>query len=110
MMRTEAPKDLAGRGLVNFARTTPELPAEQQSAKPIPYAVSSSLVPTMWPCHLAPDNADLGAAHLLLALIDIGNPLAEVEAVSFVNHHPSACRRLATKRTWHQWCHQRPRS
>ena len=26
MIRTEAPKDLAGRGWVNFARTTPELP------------------------------------------------------------------------------------
>jgi hypothetical protein len=37
MMRTEAPKDLAGRGFVNFARTTPELPAEHQSAKPVPH-------------------------------------------------------------------------
>lgn len=26
MMRTEAPKDRAGRGVVNLARTTPELP------------------------------------------------------------------------------------
>jgi hypothetical protein len=26
MIRTEAPKDLEGRGLVNLARTTPELP------------------------------------------------------------------------------------
>lgn len=26
MTRTEAPKDLEGRGLVNLARTTPELP------------------------------------------------------------------------------------
>lgn len=26
MMRTEAPKERAGRGLVNLARTTPELP------------------------------------------------------------------------------------
>ena len=26
MMRTDAPKDRAGRGLVNLARTTPELP------------------------------------------------------------------------------------
>ncbi len=33
MMRTEAPKDLAGRGFVNFARTTPELPTKHQSAK-----------------------------------------------------------------------------
>jgi hypothetical protein len=35
MMRTEAPKDLEGRGFVNFARTTPEFPREKQSAKPI---------------------------------------------------------------------------
>lgn len=26
MMRTEAPKDRVGRGVVNLARTTPELP------------------------------------------------------------------------------------
>lgn len=31
MMRTEAPKDLAGRGWANFARTTPELPRNGQS-------------------------------------------------------------------------------
>lgn len=45
MMRTEAPKDLAGRGFVNFARTTPELPAEQQSAKLIPHVASSFVGP-----------------------------------------------------------------
>lgn len=28
MTRTEAPKDLVGRGEVNLARTTPEFPAE----------------------------------------------------------------------------------
>lgn len=33
MMRTEAPKDLAGRGFVNFARTTPELPANVSLAQ-----------------------------------------------------------------------------
>lgn len=26
MIRTDAPKDFEGRGLANFARTTPELP------------------------------------------------------------------------------------
>ncbi len=26
MIRTDAPKDLEGRGVVNFARTTPEFP------------------------------------------------------------------------------------
>jgi len=29
MMRTEAPKDLEGRGFVNLARTTPELPRKK---------------------------------------------------------------------------------
>lgn len=29
MTRTEAPKDLVGRGEVNLARTTPELPGEE---------------------------------------------------------------------------------
>lgn len=29
---------------------------------------------------LAPDHADLGAADLLLGLVDVGNLLAEVEA------------------------------
>lgn len=28
MIRTEAPKDLEGRGLLNLARTTPELPGK----------------------------------------------------------------------------------
>jgi hypothetical protein len=86
MMRTEAPKDLAGRGFVNFARTTPELPAEttvSQTTSRAPYAGSSE--PTVWPGHLAPDDADLGAAHLLLTPVDIRNPLAQVEAVSRVN-------------------------
>jgi hypothetical protein len=39
----------------------------------------------MWPGHLAPDDPDLGAAHLLLAPVDIRNLLAEVEAASRVN-------------------------
>lgn len=33
MMRTEAPKDLAGRGVWNLARTTPELPVSRVSAQ-----------------------------------------------------------------------------
>lgn len=36
MMRTEAPKDLEGRGVVNFARTTPELPVYYSLARSVP--------------------------------------------------------------------------
>lgn len=47
----------------------------------------------MWPRHLAPDDADLGAAHLLLTPVDIGDPLAGVEAViprqSLFLRHPN---------------------
>jgi len=43
----------------------------------------------VWPRHLAPDDPDLGAAHLLLAPIDIRNPLAGIEAVFRVNPRPS---------------------
>lgn len=35
----------------------------------------------MWPGDLAPDDADLGSTDLLLAAVDEGNLLAEVEAV-----------------------------
>lgn len=35
----------------------------------------------MRPGDLAPDHADLGAADLLLCAVDVGNLLAEVEAV-----------------------------
>lgn len=35
---------------------------------------------TVWPGNLAPDNADLGAADLLLSTVDVGDLLAEVEA------------------------------
>lgn len=44
----------------------------------------------MRPGHLAPDDADLGAAHLLLTPVDIRNPLSQVEAISRVNSRPSA--------------------
>jgi hypothetical protein len=84
MMRTEAPKDLAGRGFVNFARTTPELPVDQRSARSCKLAAQLS-EPTMWPRHLAPNDADLGAAHLLLAPVDIRHLLAQVEAAHRVN-------------------------
>lgn len=36
----------------------------------------------MWPRHLAPDNADLGSANLLLAPVDICDLLAKVEVGS----------------------------
>ena len=35
--------------------------------------------------NLAPDHPDLGAADLLLALVDVGNLLAEVEATANVS-------------------------
>ena len=61
------------------------------SAKRIPHTrIDGRVAPTMWPCHLAPDDADLGAAHLLLAPVDIRDLLAQVEAVSFVNDGPLA--------------------
>ena len=44
----------------------------------------------MRPGHLAPDDADLGAAHLLLSPVDIRNLLAKVEAVFLVNPQSSA--------------------
>lgn len=36
----------------------------------------------MWPSDLAPDDADLGAADLLMAPIDVGDALAQVEVGS----------------------------
>lgn len=33
----------------------------------------------MCACHLAPDDADLGAAHLLLCAVDVCDALAEIE-------------------------------
>lgn len=84
MMRTEAPKDFAGRGVANLARTTPELPIQRVSQ------ISTALrtyprnpsTHTMWSGNLAPDNADLSAANLLLTPVDERNLLAKVEAVS----------------------------
>ena len=50
MMRTEAPKDLAGRGFVNFARTTPELPAN--TSQPSISHTLVSMVVWLLPCGL----------------------------------------------------------
>lgn len=36
----------------------------------------------MWSGNLAPDHADLGAADLLLASVDIGDLLASIEAIA----------------------------
>ena len=36
----------------------------------------------MWPGNLAPDHADLGAADLLLATVDVGDLLSEIEVGS----------------------------
>lgn len=41
----------------------------------------------MGPGDLAPDHPDLGAANLLLSLVDIRNLLAEVEAIQAVSRH-----------------------
>lgn len=39
----------------------------------------------MWSGDLAPDNADLGSTDLLLAPVDVGDLLAQVEAIALVN-------------------------
>lgn len=79
MTRTEAPKDLVGRGEVNLARTTPELPKQKSQ-----YG-NSMLVRrngfTVRSGDLAPDHTDLGSADLLLASVDESDLLAKVEAV-----------------------------
>lgn len=89
MTRTEAPKDLVGRGLTNLARTTPELPVEIQSAItsffPRSEPSSAREYRTVRPGDAAPDHAVLGSADLLLSLVDVGDALAEVEAVVIVS-------------------------
>jgi hypothetical protein len=79
MMRTEAPKDREGRGFVNFARTTPEFPRLRQL---VPNRMGKRPGRTMWSRHLAPDHPDLGSPNLLLAPVDVGNLLAQVEAAT----------------------------
>lgn len=79
MIRTDAPKDLEGRGLANFARTTPELPGNAfVSCWLLPVWKSSGwfVIFTMRPCDLAPDHPDLGSTLLLLAPVDVGDLLA----------------------------------
>jgi hypothetical protein len=81
MMRTEAPKDLVGRGLENLARTTPELPGVKSQSWLEQDTTRRIRVITVRTGNLAPDDADLGTADLLLALVDVGNLLSEVEAI-----------------------------
>lgn len=87
MMRTEAPKDREGRGWVNLARTTPEFPGLQsQPARRGPQRYRGlGVVCTVGAGDLAPDDAELGSANLLLGLVDVGDLLAKVEAVSSVS-------------------------
>ena len=88
MMRTEAPKDLAGRGWSNLARTTPELPyrgVSHDARGKGTLALSLHPEHTVGTSDLAPDHADLGAADLLLSTRDIGDLLTEVEAATTVN-------------------------
>jgi hypothetical protein len=81
MTRTEAPKDFVGRGEVNLARTTPELPNRSLLDDCCRHVSQiGNFVLTVWPGNLAPDNANLGAADLLLSAVDVGDLLAEVEA------------------------------
>jgi hypothetical protein len=81
MIRTDAPKDLEGRGLANFARTTPELPGNALLAAGCsPYGKNPRggwfVIFTMRPCDLAPDHPDLGSTLLLLAPVDVRDLLA----------------------------------
>lgn len=96
MTRTEAPKDLAGRGEEKRARTTPELPKQMTTLAncnerrlvrsvrllqtPSRRRIKVSGEFTMWPGDLAPDDADLGSTDFLLSAVDVGNLLAQVEA------------------------------
>lgn len=82
MTRTEAPKDLVGRGEVNLARTTPELPTPRKKTESV-NAISQKGFSehTVRPGDLAPDHADLGAPNLLLASVNVGDLLALVETV-----------------------------
>ena len=85
MIRTEAPKDLEGRGVVNLARTTPELPrivvstrhvvAEGCEASRSPGYISR----TVRSGDLAPDHSDLSAPDLGLCAVDVCDALSEVE-------------------------------
>lgn len=60
--------------------------------------------------NLAPDHPDLGAADLLLALVDVGDLLAEVEATSTLARSALAGGCSGSERTWQPQCRQHPRS
>lgn len=93
MTRTEAPKDLEGRGRENWARTTPELPRSDwlaESSLPVGYSQRMAMIfLTMRPGDLAPDDPDLGAPLLRSTLVDVGDLLAEVEAARAVSYQCS---------------------
>lgn len=85
MIRTEAPKDLEGRGWANLARTTPELPRFKSQHFANLGKPRWKIMHTVRTGNLAPDHADLGTADLLLALVHKGDLLAEVEAEIIVS-------------------------
>jgi hypothetical protein len=66
----------------------------------------------MWPGDLAPDDADLGSTDLLLAAVDKGDLLAQVEAVfqSVIQFLKNTTIAIRGRPTWQQGCHQHPRS
>lgn len=59
---------------------------------------------------LAPDHADLGAADLLGATVDVGDLLAEVEAAGYVSGRSRDVKAILSVRTWRHQCRQHPRS
>ena len=89
MMRTEAPKDLEGRGFVNFARTTPELPSQlvSQGFQTFGIAIQRFWSHTVGTGDPAPDHTDLRSANLLLCPVNVRDLLAKVEAVFFSRQH-----------------------
>ncbi len=89
-MRTEAPKDFAGRGWANFARTTPELPIPLSAKAQSISVCLESHEHTVRAGDLAPDHTDLGPANLLLSPVDVRDLLAKVEAYSRVSRCPEA--------------------
>lgn len=109
MTRTEAPKDLLGRGWRNLARTTPELPADRMSAPPMLNVIVCRAMHTVRAGNLAPDNPDPAAANLLLRLVDVGDLLAEVEAAHRVSENLVAIF-VWVAHTWQLRCCRRPRS
>lgn len=85
MMRTDAPKDFEGRGEVNFARTTPELPAMVSLMDWFLSQDDGVGIITVGTCDLAPDHPDLGTALLLVSAVDVRDLLPEVEPEHLVS-------------------------